>query len=58
MESAGFFIEESGYWRNRFIEDEMLRVSQREQNVVLGTYAVWMKGWVEQYVTGVKQVRH
>jgi SAM-dependent methyltransferase len=54
IEEAGFFVEESGYWRNRYIEDEMLRVSLRERSIVHGTYAIWMKALVEQYVVAEK----
>jgi len=55
IESAGFFIEQSGYWRNRFLEGEALRMGYREGETVLTTLSIWMKYLVEQYVVAVKK---
>jgi hypothetical protein len=53
IETAGFFVEQSGYWRNRFLEGEALRTGYREGEMVLMTLSIWMKYLVEQYVVAV-----
>lgn len=53
-QAAGFFVEESGYIRNRYIEDDMLRIARRDANEVYATLAVWMKYYVSQYAISTK----
>jgi SAM-dependent methyltransferase len=51
---AGFFIEESGYIRNRFVEDQLLPLALAEGNPIYATFAVWMKYYVPQYLIAVR----
>jgi hypothetical protein len=53
IEDASFFVEESGYWRNRFVEDEMLRQGYTTKEQTLTTYSIWLQSYVEQYVSAV-----
>jgi SAM-dependent methyltransferase len=53
LEDHGFFVEESGYWRNPYLEDALIRRGYAEKNEYLATVGVWMKTYFCQYAVGV-----
>lgn len=54
FEKAGLFIDESGYWRNPFLEPLLLDLSRSNGVEFYATAAVWMATRFAQYVIGVK----
>ena len=54
LEQAGYFSEERGYWRNPFIEDELILEGLRNADPFLTTMGIWMRTMFSQYVVGVK----
>lgn len=50
IEQAGFLVEESGVVRNRYLEDQMLALGNKLNDVFLSTMAIWMLYGVQQYV--------
>jgi hypothetical protein len=53
LEARAFFVEESGYWRNPYLEDALIRRGYDEKNEYLTTVGVWMKTYFCQYAVGV-----
>ena len=51
---AGFFVDESGYWRNPFLEPLLIDLSRDTNNEFYATAAVWMATRFAQYAVGVK----
>ncbi len=54
FEQAGLFVDESGYWRNPFLEPILLDLSRTTHDEFHATAAVWMTTRFAQYVIGVK----
>lgn len=53
IEAHGLFIEESGFWRNPFIEDVLLQRGAADNHQYLSTVGVWMKTYFCQYAIAV-----
>ena len=51
---SGFFVEESGYWHNPFLEPMLLDLASQTNVEFYATSAVWMATRFAQYVIGVK----
>lgn len=54
FEKAGLFVDESGYWRNPFLEPILLDMARTTRDEFHATAAVWMTTRFAQYVIGVK----
>jgi SAM-dependent methyltransferase len=53
IEAQGLFLEESGYWRNPFLEDALLQRGASDRDQYLATVGVWMKTYFCQYLVAV-----
>ena len=51
---SGLFVDESGYWRNPFLEPLLIDLSRETNNEFYATAAVWMATRFAQYAVGVK----
>lgn len=54
LREKGFFVEESGYWRNPMLENELLAFGRRDNDNYLATVGTWMKTYFCQYAVAVK----
>lgn len=54
FEQAGLFVDESGYWRNPFLEPLLLDLAGVVHDEFYATAAVWMSTRFAQYAIGVK----
>jgi hypothetical protein len=54
FERSGFFVDESGYWRNPFLEPILANSSDHANGEFHATAAVWMATRFAQYAVGVK----
>lgn len=54
MRSNGLFVEESGYWRNPYLEPELLRRARGTEDTFRATAAVWMATRFAQYAIGTR----
>lgn len=53
LEAHGLFIEESGFWRNPYLEDSLLQRGAADGDQYLATVGVWMKTYFCQYAVAV-----
>ena len=54
LRQNGFFVEESGYWRNPMLENELLAHGRRDKDQYLATIGTWMKTYFCQYAVAQK----
>ena len=54
MRGHGLFVEESGYWRNPYLESTLFELARRTDDRFHATVAVWMATRFAQYAMAVK----
>lgn len=54
MEDNGMFVEESGFWRNPYLEPQLLSRARETGHAYHATAAVWMATRFAQYAVGVR----